>query len=125
MFAVWLGYLYQKKVLDREKRREAYLEGYSTLLRMTDVIRHAEEAAFLAWSADRWLERPPGDPEGELVVFETLYGRWVAIASLLGIAVDFGAPFGSNPRFARESLRKLPGQIAGRLVFEIEDLRQT
>ena len=124
LVAVWLGYLYQKEVFDREARREAYLKGYSALFRLTELISLEEQTEYLVWSTLKVLSRESAEAETKLRQANRFIQVLSSTAGLLGLDTDFTLMSGSDLLSNPSSSEELSGRIIGRLRFEAEQRRQ-
>jgi hypothetical protein len=76
VLAVWLAYVYQRNVADRESRRTAYANLLTAVSRMSDCLEHQEQLRF-AWVLKRDIPIPPAKPEDQsrlATAVETLVG---------------------------------------------------
>jgi len=124
LLAVWLGYLYQRKVFDRDKRRDSYIEAYSTLTRMTELVSHQEAVEFQSWFSKQMLTTKRISSGPLLARIDSYFREMAWRGGLLGIEVDYSILDPKDPKVPNEKLGRLPQQIMGRLLFEEEQLRQ-
>lgn len=90
LFAVRLGYRYQRVLSDRESRRQAYISLMGHLSRMMDCIEQAEHLSFIRYT----LHRPPSqDPKSSANV--------AALEYILSALADLGATLDPERAWAR------------------------
>jgi hypothetical protein len=130
LFAVWLGYTYQIISLDRETRKNAYVDAVSSLVHLRDLIELAEQVNYASWSlAVRTRESKPTPSEkAGLNDWSKSLIHWIVrsreIASRLGVAVDWSAVGDFDHLDLGEDLRSVRGKLFTAFLREGELVRE-
>jgi hypothetical protein len=130
LFAVWLGFRSQIIALDRETRKDAYLDAIACLQQLRDLIESGEQVNYAAWSLATRIRKAKSAAEESPETTAAGYGliHWVVrsreIASRLGLEVDWSQVGRVDDVDWGEDFVKMQGLLSGAFIRERELVRQ-
>jgi hypothetical protein len=114
IYAVWLGFYYQRKLADREKLRNSYIEVFLGLGRMLDQVELLEGVKYADWLLG-YQKLPDGSPRPEVI--DEYADRIWQLSIRLGFFTDSAEP----PRRMPDGKFAIQGQSPMRLAQMIVD----
>jgi len=90
LFAVWLGYVYQQRVSDRDLRRHAFVSSIALLVEYSELLQGLEQLSFAASSYIRFLAWSTVNPSEEAEKkLNSLLVRLNTVVSMTGASPDW------------------------------------